>query len=508
MTGSGRVYLVGAGPGHPGLLTLRAVECLAQADLVLYDRLVPESMLDHAPAHAERICLTALAESHVERCSPVLEILIASARHGKCVVRLKGGDPLVFGRGGEEAEALRRAGIPFEIVPGVTAALGAASFAGIPLTHRLHASGVALVTGHQTLDKEAGTRDWAAMARFPGTLVVYMGMTHLEEIATALVREGKPPDTPAALIHQATTTRQRTVETTLRDLASMAKEANIQPPALVVIGPVVRLRSEVEWFEKSPLFGLHVVVTRPRQQAGEMVRRLEQLGATVSVLPAVQIREPADWAPVDTALSRLRSYQWLVFTSSNGVHALLRRLLRSGCDLRALGPLRLAAIGPATAEALRAYHLEPDLVPEEFRSESLAAALKEKVAGQRVLLARADRGREVLRQVLTEVATVDQVAVYSQVDAIDPAAPALEGLRRGAVDYLTLTSSNIARAVIAALDAATRERFLRGEVKVVSISPVTSAAIHELGLPVAAEAVTYTSEGVIEALMRSAAARP
>jgi uroporphyrinogen III methyltransferase/synthase len=498
------VFLVGAGPGHPGLLTVRAVECLAQADLVLYDKLVPARCLDYAPPHAERVCVTELADTHVERCPHVHRTLVEAARQGKVVVRLKGGDPFVFGRGGEEAEVLRAAGIPYEIVPGVTAALGAAACAGIPLTHRSYASAIALVTGHENPAKAESALDWANLAHFPGTLVVYMGVAHLGQVVSALVENGKAADTPAAVVQWATTGDQRTVEAPLRDLPAAVRAAGVTAPAVVVIGPVVAMRRRLAWFEQRPLFGQHVLVTRPRHQAGDLVRRLEQLGAVPFVLPAVEVREPADWSRVDQALADLARYQWLVFTSANGVHALVRRLRQTGRDLRALGPLRLAAIGPATADALRGYQLEPDLVPSTFNSEGLAAELKVWVAGQRVLLARADRGLDLLRQELSAVAAVDQVAVYCQVDAVEADAAALEGLRRGAIDYVTLTSSNIARAVIERLDGTCRARIREGRVKLVTISPRTSAAVRELGLPVAAEAAEYTTGGILQALVELA----
>jgi uroporphyrinogen III methyltransferase / synthase len=495
------VYLVGAGPGDPGLLTLRAVECLAQADLIVYDKLAAPRMLDHAPPTAERICVADLADCHVERYRPIQQALIEGARQGRRVVRLKGGDPFVFGRGGEEAEALRQAGIPFEVVPGVTAALGAAAYAGIPLTHRQYASAVALVTGHEDPTKPGTSLDWEALARFPGTLVFYMGMSRLARLVAALVGHGKAASTPAAVVHWATTGEQQTVEAPLGELPAAVQKAGVAAPAVVMVGPVVGLRERLAWFERRPLLGKRVLVTRPRHQAGDLVRRLELLGAVPLVLPAVEIGPPADWGPVDRAIDELPDYQWLVFTSGNGVGAFLERLRARGRDLRALGGLKLAAIGPATAEALRGYHLEPDVVPAEFRSEALAATLKERVAGQAVLLARADRGRELLREELAEVAAVDQVAVYSQVDAAETDPLVLERLRRGEVDYVTVTSSNVARSLFRALDAAARSRIEAGEVKLVSISPVTSAALRELGLPVAAEAVEYTSAGVVAALV-------
>jgi uroporphyrinogen III methyltransferase/synthase len=341
-------------------------------------------------------------------------------------------------------------------------------------------------------------------ARFPGTLVIYMGIARLPEIVRALIEQGKDPATPAAAIRQASTGDQLTLEAPLRDLPAAVQAAGMRAPAVVVIGPVVALRTQLAWFEQRPLFGKRVLVTRPRHQAGELVGRLEQWGAVPLTLPAVEVRDPADWGPVDQALAGLATYHWLVFTSANGVHALFRRLSQRGLDLRTMAQLRLAAIGPATAAALRGYLLEPDVVPSEYRSESLAAALKERVAGQRVLLARADRGRELLRDELAAVAMVDQVAVYSQVDALDAGSEVFTRLRHGQIDYVTVTSSNIARALVRVLDAPSRARIEAGEVRLVSISPVTSATIRELGLPVAGEALEYTSAGVVDALLRLA----
>jgi uroporphyrinogen III methyltransferase/synthase len=331
-----------------------------------------------------------------------------------------------------------------------------------------------------------------------------MGMSRLPRIVATLLEHGKDPATPAAVVRWGTTGEQQTVEAPLAELPEVVLRAGLAAPALIVVGPVVALRERLAWFEKRPLFGKRVLVTRPRRQAGDLVRRLELLGAMPFVLPAVEVGPPADWAPVDRALDALASYQWLVFTSANGVQSFLGRLRERGMDLRALGGIRLAVIGPATAEALRGYHLEPDLMPGEYRSEALAEALKERAAGQTVLLARADRGRELLREELARVARVEQVAVYSQVDSVEAGSPVLDCLRRGEIDYVTLTSSNIARALVRALDEACRRRLESGEVQLVSISPVTSAVVRELGLPVAAEATEYTIPGLLDALVRLA----
>jgi uroporphyrinogen III methyltransferase/synthase len=496
------VHLVGAGPGDPGLLTLRAAECLAQADFVLYDQLVPVRLLDYAPASAERVCVADLAGGHPERYPHAHTTMIAAARQGKRVVRLKGGDPFLFGRGGEEAAALRAAGIPFEVVPGVTAGLAVPAYAGIPLTHRDHASAVALITGHENPAKPTSALDWQVLARFPGTLVVYMGMSRLPDLVEVLVTHGKDPLTPAAAIRWGTTAEQQTVTSPLRDLPQVVRDAGLKAPAIVVIGSVVGLREQLGWLEQRPLFGKHVLITRPRHQAAELSQHLERLGASTYLLPTVEICEPLNWTVADRALSHLEQFDWLVFTSANGVHALVRRLRALRLDLRVLGRLRFAAIGPGTAEALRDYHLDADLVPHEFRSESLAAALKERAAGQRILLARADRGRELLRQELSGVASVTQIAVYAQIDANIDDSVLLDQLRQGKIEFITLTSSNIARALLRRLDGETRQRIESGALQLVSISPVTSAAIQEMGFRVAAEATTYTSAGVVEALVK------
>jgi uroporphyrinogen III methyltransferase/synthase len=474
---------------------------LAKADLVVYDRLVSSRLLDFAPSTAERVCVTELAEHHVERCPHVNDLLVKAAREGKRVVRLKGGDPLIFGRGGEEAEILRAAGIRFEIVPGVTAAVAASACAGIPLTHRLHSSAVALVTGHENPDKPETNLDWSVLARFPGTLAIYMGMARLPQIVKNLIDHGKASDTLSAVVYLASTGGQRTVTATLGDLPKAVEKAGLTSPSIVLIGEVVELREQLAWFEQRPLFGKSVLVTRPKDQAGELAKRLEELGAVAYLLPAVEIQEPQDWTPMDRAIERLATFQWLVFTSVNGVHAFLHRLRNTGKDLRALGGIQIAVIGSATADALRSYHLEPDLMPDKFRSEELADALREKVRGQRVLLARADRGRDVLRSELSQVAEVTQVEAYRQTDAVIRDSEPLNSLTNGEIDYILLTSSNIARAFAAALNDKAQEMIQTTRTKIVSISPVTSAAVLDLGWSVAAEAREFTTEGIVKALL-------
>jgi uroporphyrinogen III methyltransferase/synthase len=503
------VYLVGAGPGDPGLLTRRGAEVLGLADVVVYDHLASARLLDFAPDAAIRIC----AGKSSGHCSlnqdQINSILMEHARAGRVVVRLKGGDPLVFGRGGEESEELFRNGIPFEVVPGVTAGVGVPAYAGIPVTHRGIASAVAFVTGHENpevaCEGQSGRQsraglDWAALARFPGTLVVYMGVTHLGAICRTLIKAGKPGDTAAAVIQSGTLPYQRVVEGTLATVAKEAQARSIQPPSLLVVGSVVRKRAIMGWFESRPLFGQRVVVTRPLAEGRLSAPSLEALGAEVLLAPTVEILPVRDHGPLDTAIGSLSDYDWLVFTSANGVRFFLDHLIGTGNDLRILGGLRLAAIGPGTAQALAGYHLRADLVPESFRSESLVEALAPYVSGARILLARADRGRRLLKDELGKLANVDQVAAYQNQDAEELPEEVVERILAGTVDWITLTSSAIAERLHALLPEAARAR-IGSEIRIASLSPVTSETVRGLGWQPAAEAATYTWNGLVEAIV-------
>jgi uroporphyrinogen III methyltransferase/synthase len=503
----GLVHLVGAGPGDPGLLTRRGAEVLARADVVVYDHLANERLLDLAPPGALRI----RAGKWSGRCqltqAQINATLAEHALAGRAVVRLKGGDPMVFGRGGEEAEHLRGLGVPFEIVPGVTAGVGATAYAGIPVTGRGVASAVAFVTGHQAPgldDPNSPSRiDWHALARFPGTLVFYMGVAHLAHIARSLIGEGKAADTPAAVIESGTTPSQRVVEGTLGSIADRARESHVRPPALLVVGRVVEQREQLAWFESRPLFGRRIVVTRPREEARNAAEALEAMGAEVLIAPTVDVLPVEDFAPLDVAIDRLDGYDWVVFTSTNGVRMFLDRLFARGKDLRALGRAKLAAIGSTTAEALARYHLRADLIPPSFRSESLAEELAKVAAGSHILLARADRGRTILQDELRDLAVVEQVAVYRNVDAESIPAGVLARIEFGSVDWITLSSPAIARRLHALLSPEARHRVGR-DVKLAAISPVTTAAARELGWDVAAEATVHTWDGLVESMMIAA----
>ena len=505
-----RVFLVGAGPGDPGLLTVRAAELLATADFVLYDQLVPERVLDLTRPGAELLSVRDLPGNHPDKYPHIHATLIAQGKAGKRVVRLKGGDPLVFGRGGEEADALRDAGVTYEIVPGITAAVAAAAALEIPLTHRNFSSALALVTGHELPQKTGNRLDWQALAAFPGTLAIYMGIARLPILAAELLRYGKDPETPCGIVERASTGAMRTVFAPLKEIENARRHAGLEAPGLILIGSVVEHRPAVSWAVARPLFGQRVLVTRPRPQADGMMRAIERLGGVPYLLPTLEIREPSDFAPLDAALSGMAAgeWDWVVFTSTNGVHGFVRRLKAVGLDVRAFGGVKLAAVGPKTADALREYHLNADVVPEKFIAEGLVAALEPHVGGKRVLLARANRGRDVLPTELAKIATVEQVTVYDQVDALDPESPTMTALRRGEIRFVTLTSSNVARSLLAAFDQTLRDRVERGEILLVAISPETGRVVRELGFAVAAEAEVYTSDGLIQAVVKLAGQTP
>jgi uroporphyrinogen III methyltransferase/synthase len=497
----GKVYLVGAGPGDAGLITLRGLGCLQAADVVLYDYLVNPEIVEHAPASAERICLGQHGRTRIWTQSEINERLVKEARAGKTVVRLKGGDPAVFARGAEEAEYLAGHGIPMEIVPGITASLAAGSYAGIPLTHRDLASAVALITGQEQPDKEGTKLDFEALARFPGTLVVYMGVTTSSRWGSALIKAGKSPETPVAIIRRCSFPDQQVVLCTLREVADrLTPYSRFPPPVIVIIGEVVQVRQTLSWFEQRPLFGTRVLVTRPAGQMDALCGPLIALGAEVLRQPVITISKPGDWAAVDRAIARLDQFDWLVFSSANGVRFFLDRLATTGRDLRVLGRIRLAAIGPGTCRELSRYRLRADVKPAEYRAESLAAALRADAKGRRLLLVRASRGRDVLAQELRLAGGhVEQVVAYQSDDVTQPDAMIRDKLAQGKIDWITVTSSAIARSLVRLFGTELRAS------RLVSISPVTSGTLRELGFEPAAEAASYTMSGVVEAIVQATA---
>lgn len=503
VTKTGKVYLVGAGPGDPGLLTIRGRQLLEQADFVLYDSLVNPLLLRYTQAEAERTARVPGPSFPVLPQDEINARLIEAARAGKTVVRLKGGDPFIFGRGSEEAAALAAAGIPFEVVPGVTAAVAAGEYAGISLTHRELASAVAFITGHENPEKGRRSIDYDVLARFPGTLVFYMGLHRLETITSSLMDAGKPASTPACVISRASTPLQRVVTGTLADLPAAVRAADLHPPSLILVGEVVRMRSQIAWFENRPLLGKRIGITRPEGQADNAIARCLELGAQPVLLPTIRIEPPSDWSAVDAMIPRLGEFDWILFTSVNGVAGLLGRMWDQGGDARRLGSARLAAIGPGTEDALEAFHLRADLIPEAFRAEALAAALAPHVAGRRVLWVRASRGRDVLPVELEKAgAMLEQLVVYQNLDveALPDAERTL--LEQGDLDWIALSSPSIARSLARLLPESARNH-IGTRIRLASISPVTTAAARDVELPIAAEAETYTWEGIFEAIVKS-----
>jgi uroporphyrinogen III methyltransferase/synthase len=499
---SGRVYLVGAGPGDPGLLTARALELIAAADVILYDRLIPRAALDGARADAELLFVGKEGGGASVPQEQTEALMMARAQAGRTVVRLKGGDPFVFGRGGEEALALRAAGIDFEVVPGVTAGVAASAYAGIPVTHRGLASAVALVTGHTREDAEDSAAedavDWSALAAFPGTLVFYMGVRQLPHIAASLMQAGRPGSQPVAVVEAGTLPWQRTVTGTLETIAEMVRREGIRPPSITVVGPVAALAQELAWLGPRPLSGLSVAVTRARAQASGLARQLEALGASVVQAPVIRV-QPLP-APVESPFDP-EPYDLICVTSANGVAGLFERLQDDGRDARSLAGKTIAAIGAATARALAERGIVADVVPERSVAESLVEALAE-LPVRRALVARAREGRDVLPDALrARGAEVDVLELYETV--AEPLAPdALQAVR--AADYITFTSSSTVRFF---LQAAGGEGGMPADTRIVSIGPVTSEALREAGLEPDIEADPYDVEGMIAALLADAAAR-
>jgi uroporphyrinogen III methyltransferase / synthase len=497
----GVVYLVGAGPGDPGLITLRAMELIRSAEVIVHDRLIPRGALDQAPAGAELIYAGKQpGEAEIPQ-EEIESVMVARARAGLSVVRLKGGDPFVFGRGGEEAEALAAAGIPFEVVPGVTAGVAGAAYAGIPVTHRDDSSAVAFVTGHEDPAKPESGLDWDALAAFPGTLVIYMGVRRLGEIAERLIAAGRPAAEPTAAVERGTLPGQRTIAAPLAELAQAAEDADLRAPAVVIVGPVAARRDAIAWLERRPLHGRRVVVTRARAQASGLARTLAALGAEVVELPAIRIEPRLDSDEVRHAVDEIYSYALVCLTSPNGVRLLFEALANAGRDARALANATVAAIGPGTAATLRDHGVIADVVPERSVAEALVEALADvDVTGRPVLIARAAEARDVLPDALRERgADVDVISLYETV-AEQPRPDALEAARDA--DYVTFTSSSTVRNFVEAVG----DGFPDGA-RVVSIGPITSEAAREAGLEVHVEAERHDPEGLVEALLGDAADR-
>ncbi len=503
MQKKGMVYLVGAGPGDPELITVKGKRLLSRAEVVVYDYLANEKLLAHVPPTATFIYAGKKGGStHTHTQAEINRMLVDYALAGKIVVRLKGGDPFIFGRGGEEIEELAGHGVSFEVVPGVTSASAAATYAGVPITHREFTSSVAFVTGHEDPNKKESRIAWDKLATGAGTLVFYMGIKNLPNITANLIKHGRDPQTPVAVVRWASTPQQRSVVGTLENITEVVRESGITPPALVVVGEVVNLRKTINWYEKRPLFGKKILVTRSRDQASELVQSLEDLGANCLEGATISLQDPPDWAPLDQALANIAAFQWLLFTSPNAVNYFFRRLGTLGLDSRSLHGPKIAVVGTATAECLQMHGIKADLLPEKFTAEGLAETLlAQGVKGQKILLPRALKARNVLPDSLRGAgAEVDVVPVYQNVR------PPMEdkirqALKEGDVDLITFTSSSTVTNLLDLLDLKPEElHSLLAGIKIAAIGPITAATAEKAGLKVDIQPQTHTIPALVTAI--------
>jgi uroporphyrinogen III methyltransferase/synthase len=498
----GKVYLIGAGPGDPGLMTVKGLACLQEADVVIYDYLANEELLNSAKSGAEKIYVGKKGGDHTLPQERINSLILAKAGEGRIIVRLKGGDPFIFGRGGEEAEELAAAGIPFEIVPGITSAIAAPAYAGIPLTHRSYTSTVAFITGHEDPGKEESQIAWDKIATGIGTLVFLMGVGNLPRIASELMRHGRSPKTPVALIRWGTLPEQETYLGTLETIGQVAETHKVKPPVIILVGEVVSLRDKLNWFEALPLFGKKIVVTRSREQTSDLSERLRKLGALPIEFPTIQILPPQNYDDLDHCADRLAEYDWIIFTSANGVRFFLARLLELGKDIRDLKGPRIAAIGPKTAEALELLKVKVSFVPREYRAEAICEGLrKEDLRGKRILIPRARMARDVLPAELGSAgAQVDVVEVYRTVRPESGVQRVRELLEQGQVAAVTFTSSSTVTNFVELLGKENVSKLMRGTVAA-SIGPVTSETARSFGIEAAVVPGDYTIPALIEALV-------
>ena len=502
---SGMVYLVGAGPGDYRLITVKACDCLKKAQVVVYDRLADERILRYAPAEAEYIYVGKASSQHTMKQPDISQLLVDKAKEGKCVVRLKGGDPFVFGRGGEEALLLEKNGLPFEIVPGITSAISVPAYAGIPVTHRAVATSFAVVTGHEDPSKGASNMRWDKLATGVDTLVFLMGIANLPHITRQLIANGRSADTPAAVIRWGTKPEQRVLVTTVGEAAADVARAGLKPPAIFIVGEVVKLRKKLAWFDRldtHPLFGQTVLVTRARAQASKLTAVLEGLGAGCIEVPAIELQEPSDhYAAVDAAIGNLRSYDWLIFTSANGVSRFFDRLFFFFFDSRALGNCLLAAIGPATTARLKAFGLTADIVPAEYRAEAVVDALADAVQpGSHILLPRAREARAILPDSLrAKGAAVDVVPVYETAAAAVDAEALRARLMAGEISWVTFTSSSTVTNFVKSLGDLSVLKHTRAA----CIGPVTAATCQKYGIQPDIVAQEYTIDGLAAAICQA-----
>ncbi len=494
----GICHLAGAGPGDLGLVTLKTRECVERADVIVYDHLCNPEILKWAPK-AERIYAGKKAGDHAMTQEEINALLVEKTAQGKNVVRLKGGDPFLFGRGGEEAEALAAAGLAFEIVPGVSSALAAPAYAGIPVTHRGHGSQLTIFTGHEDPAKAESAIDYARLAATPGAKVMLMGTERIGQVAEALLAHGADPETPVAMVRWGTLGRQRTIQGPLKDIGRIAAEADFRPPAVTVFGGVVEMRRKLNWYESRPLFGKRIVVTRTRKQAGALTAALRELGADVLELPTIRIEPPTDLLEFGRLVQDSHSYDWLVFTSPNGAEAFFEMFYKLYDDAREIGGTRIAAIGPATAARVKDFRLKVDIQPREFVAEAIVREFQKEgsLDNERILIVRAEVTRDVLAPAFNRLgAIVDEAVAYRTVPETDDLSGAVARFREEGADLITFTSSSTVENFLAL------KLPLPPRLKTASIGPVTSKKMRELGLRVDVEAKEYDIPGLTNAIER------
>ncbi len=499
---AGKVFLVGAGPGDYRLLTLKACDCLKRADTVVYDRLADKRILQYAPQNAEFIYVGKASSQHTMTQDKICQLLVDLGKAGKTVVRLKGGDPFVFGRGGEEALLLQKNNIPFEIVPGVTSAISVPAYAGIPVTHRGVAASFSVITGHEDPTKDSSDISWEKLATATDTLVFLMGVANLPKITAKLIENGRPATTPVAIIRWGTKLQQQVWTSTLDEAAAMAQREGIKPPCIFLVGDVVNLRTNLAWFDNTamkPLFGKKILVTRARSQASKLTAALEELGAECIEAPAIKIVPPTDdYEALDKAIVQLDKYNWLIFTSTNGVEYFWQRLVAGGKDARALYKARICAIGTATAQALASHGITADVVPERYQAEGIIEALdNELIAGTKILIPRAAEARALLPETLTKAgAQVDVVAAYETVMGDEDASVIRNALSKGEIDVVTFTSSSTVKNLLKLI----KDPELLKEAQLAAIGPITAETMQKNGLTADIVAAEYTIEGLVQSI--------
>ncbi len=499
---TGTVYLIGAGPGDPGLLTIKAKECIETADVVVYDYLASPFLLNYARSDAQIIYVGKKGGDHTLSQDKINLLLVDKAKQGFDVARLKGGDPFVFGRGGEEAQMLLSHGVSYEVIPGVTSAIAAPAYAGIPITHRDHTSFVSFITGHEDPTKKDTSMQWDVFAKSNATLVFLMGVKNLENIVKNLIKHGKPSDTPIALVRWGTTARQETVTGTLETIVERVKQAKLKSPAIIVIGHVVSLREELAWFDKKPLFGQRIVITRARAQASDLLSKLSKLGAQCIEIPTIQIVPPEDTAPLKKSIKNIKDYDWLVFTSVNGVKFFFDTLFDMGRDVRVLGHLKFACIGPVTKERLKNYGIISDILPKTYRAESVIEAFSTvEIKDKKVLLPRAKQARTILPEELTKMgAKVDDVTAYETRLNADGKENLISLLENNEIDAITFTSSSTVSNFMSLLESKDAKKLLKNVVTA-SIGPITSDTARSLDIEPDIEAKEYTIQGLVNSLL-------